>query len=104
MCVLRRGIGTLSASGGRGFNSGNIVVVESGIIFIYTFQEELVALTIKIFIFLFLDTDECATNTYNCSHNCNNTMGGYNCSCPGGLYLDDGGRRCLGEVGRFVGQ
>ena len=31
-------------------------------------------------------------------------MGGYSCSCPGGLYLADDRRRCLGEFARFVWQ
>ena len=37
---------------------------------------------------LFLDVDECEENIDNCSQNCNNTIGSYNCSCNEGYTLD----------------
>ncbi|PIK58440.1 hypothetical protein BSL78_04661 [Apostichopus japonicus] len=36
------------------------------------------------------DIDECLQDTYVCSHGCINYPGGYQCSCPEGMYLEPG--------------
>ena len=36
----------------------------------------------------YLDIDECNENTDNCSQNCSNTIGSYQCSCNDGYTLD----------------
>ncbi|CAH3160763.1 unnamed protein product, partial [Porites evermanni] len=49
------------------------------------------------------DIDECARNTHNCGANayCNNTKGGYNCTCHRGYYGD--GKNCEpGELADFI--
>ena len=49
------------------------------------------------------DIDECAKNTHNCDTYayCNNTKGGYNCSCHPGYYGD--GKNCKpGESAVFL--
>jgi len=45
---------------------------------------------------VFLDIDECANGTHNCSVNavCNNTRGSYNCTCKDGFQVD--GISCTG--------
>ena len=47
--------------------------------------------------FLFLDIDECSTNSHNCDAKavCNNTEGGYNCSCKDGFAGN--GENCTGN-------
>ncbi|XP_066270954.1 fibrillin-2-like [Branchiostoma lanceolatum] len=40
------------------------------------------------------DIDECTIQNGGCSHNCNNTAGGYNCSCTEGFLLDGDGHNC----------
>ncbi|CAH3188003.1 unnamed protein product [Porites lobata] len=50
-----------------------------------------------------LDIDECAKNTHYCGANayCNNTKGGYNCTCHPGYYGD--GKNCEpGEMADFM--
>ena len=46
----------------------------------------------------FLDINECATGTHNCSADavCNNTKGSYNCTCNPGYYGD--GWACQGRI------
>jgi hypothetical protein len=44
------------------------------------------------------DVDECSSNTTNnCSHFCNNTIGGYICSCPNGYILASNNFTCKRE-------
>ena len=44
------------------------------------------------------DIDECAVGSHNCEQICNNTVGGFNCSCRDGfiLYLDEAS--CTGTM------
>ena len=56
-----------------------------------------------LIIICFVDIDECAKNTHKCGANsyCNNTNGGYNCTCHPGYYGD--GTNCEpGEMAGFV--
>ena len=59
-----------------------------------------IPVTIKFaLVFLhFLDVDECAQNTHNCSADavCNNTNGAYNCTCKPRYHGD--GLVCAGEI------
>ena len=50
----------------------------------------------------FLDIDECATGTHNCSDYavCNNTKGGHNCTCKKGFIGD--GVNCTGNTFAFA--
>ncbi|XP_030385204.1 fibrillin-2 isoform X2 [Scaptodrosophila lebanonensis] len=41
-----------------------------------------------------LDIDECAAGTHQCSHNCFNVEGGYQCLCPVGYVIGDDGNTC----------
>ncbi|XP_033108971.1 fibrillin-1-like [Anneissia japonica] len=43
------------------------------------------------------DINECDINAHNCSHDCINKPGGFTCSCPGDLVLDDDGVSCSCE-------
>lgn len=47
-----------------------------------------------MFVLMFLDIDECAEGSYNCSLNaiCDNTEGSYNCDCKPGF--TGNGREC----------
>ena len=47
------------------------------------------------------DIDECMENTGNCSQNCNNTIGSYQCLCDDGFLLDSDGASCNGMGVRF---
>lgn len=47
--------------------------------------------------YLILDIDECATNTSRCNQICDNTLGGYSCSCRTGYQLS-GYFTCVGEL------
>ena len=41
--------------------------------------------------------NECNTSSNGgCSHYCNNTEGGYFCSCPNGYLLGDNNYTCIG--------
>ncbi|XP_055612398.1 fibrillin-1 [Uranotaenia lowii] len=40
------------------------------------------------------DLDECESGRHRCSHNCRNTAGGYECSCPKGLTLSGDEHTC----------
>ena len=46
---------------------------------------------------LTIDTDECAENTDNCSQNCSDTLGSYQCVCYDGYTLDSDQHTCNGE-------
>ncbi|XP_025078086.1 uncharacterized protein LOC112554507 isoform X2 [Pomacea canaliculata] len=41
------------------------------------------------------DIDECRQGGINCSHNCTNMNGGFECSCPLGMKLDEDYRTCI---------
>ena len=43
------------------------------------------------------DVDECERDTDGCSHNCTNTIGSYDCSCPNGFLLHSDGLLCNGN-------
>jgi fibulin 1/2 len=43
-----------------------------------------------------IDVDECATNNGDCSHICQNTLGGANCLCPPGFMLGNDWKTCKG--------
>lgn len=40
------------------------------------------------------DLDECQYGTHECSHNCHNLYGNYECSCPPGLKIMTDGKTC----------
>lgn len=40
------------------------------------------------------DLDECQYGTHECSHNCHNLYGNYECSCPPGLKIMSDGKTC----------
>lgn len=39
------------------------------------------------------DINECLE--YSCSHDCENVVGSFKCSCPSGLQLEKDGRHCV---------
>ncbi|KAK7092485.1 hypothetical protein V1264_008223 [Littorina saxatilis] len=41
------------------------------------------------------DVNECQDNSKKCSHTCRNTAGGFTCSCPTGMVLDNDGKTCV---------
>ncbi len=43
---------------------------------------------------LLLDIDECSLGISNCSHGCNNTDGGFICTCEDGYTLTNDSRTC----------
>lgn len=48
-------------------------------------------------LYLFLENDECATNTYKCdiNENCRNTIGSFTCYCKYGFEWN--GSTCIGN-------
>ena len=42
------------------------------------------------------DIDECTSGTHNCSQQCHNTPGSYECRCDRYFGLDRDGQTCLG--------
>ena len=44
------------------------------------------------------DIDECGTNNGGCEHNCNNTIGAFECYCDSGYRLEENGLNCRGEL------
>ena len=48
------------------------------------------------------DVDACALNISGCSQICTNTMGGYNCSCYSGYYLEVDLMNCTGMYSVLV--
>ena len=46
---------------------------------------------------LLVDVNECLTGEHNCSHNCSNTPGSFECKCRDGYSLDLDGSSCSGE-------
>ena len=45
------------------------------------------------------DIDECSESANRCSHMCKNTDGGFTCSCPPGMMLDNDDRTCVSKYG-----
>ena len=45
---------------------------------------------------MILDIDECLTDNGGCNQTCNNTMGGFECSCDEGYLLHADGKQCTG--------
>ena len=44
-----------------------------------------------------LDVNECETLNGCCDHQCNNTVGSFNCKCRKGFFLHRNGRICIGK-------
>ena len=49
-----------------------------------------------------LDIDECSENDDNCSQNCSNTIGSYQCSCNDGYALDSDQHNCNGNIYNYI--
>lgn len=49
------------------------------------------------FMTIFTDIDECADIAHGCSDLCNNTAGGFHCSCPLGTALLADKKTCQGK-------
>jgi len=47
------------------------------------------------------DINECEEGISGCSQLCNNTVGGYFCSCMAGYSLLEDGRNCIGRLPCF---
>ena len=43
------------------------------------------------------DVDECSEGTHNCTAECMNTQGGFQCSCSSGYQLSEDGATCKGR-------
>ena len=52
-------------------------------------------IAVTIMIVCFLDIDECAQNTHDCSHTCVNTIGSFECSCPLNYILSSDLKQCV---------
>ena len=52
-----------------------------------------------IYVRIVTDIDECSEGTGRCSHTCKNTVGGFTCSCPAGMMLDNDERTCVSKYG-----
>ena len=46
--------------------------------------------------FFCIDIDECEVGADNCTQICNNTYGGFFCTCYGGYQIDSKNRTCEG--------
>ena len=53
---------------------------------------------ILLFFNILSDIDECAVGMGGCAHNCNNTIGSFECSCRDGYELEEDGKTCRGEL------
>ena len=51
-----------------------------------------------------LDVNECEKFNGGCDHQCNNTIGSFNCNCTKGFFLDANGRTCIGKFSVKVEQ
>ena len=45
------------------------------------------------------DINECSESASTCSHTCTNTVGGFTCSCPTGMMLDNDNKTCVSKYG-----
>ena len=70
------------------------------ILFVYCYYlwQTLLVDLFCLLLLLVADIDECSGGLANCSHTCNNTAGGFLCSCPIGMVLDNDRQTCLGEL------
>ena len=50
------------------------------------------------FFVIILDVNECLTDNGGCTHQCNNTIGSYNCSCWNGYELSSDNHNCIGKT------
>ena len=44
-----------------------------------------------------LDINECETSNGGCDHQCNNTVGSFNCNCRKGFFLAANRKTCIGK-------
>ena len=49
------------------------------------------------YVSILTDIDECRESADTCSHTCNNTDGGFTCSCPPGMMLDNDDKTCVSK-------
>lgn len=54
-------------------------------------------LTLYLTLYWSIDIDECQVNNGNCSDNCTNTIGGYECQCNPGFELMNDSSTCVGK-------
>lgn len=50
---------------------------------------------------MFTDINECVGKAHNCSQNCSNTDGSFQCVCVTGYRLNEDGQTCDGKVLHF---
>ena len=50
-----------------------------------------------VFIYSFIDTNECLLNNGGCTQWCTNTIGSYHCDCRSGYQLNSDGISCNGQ-------
>ena len=48
-----------------------------------------------------LDVNECLTGNGGCTHNCNNTVGSYQCYCEDGYKLNSDDHTCDGKTSPY---
>lgn len=54
-------------------------------------------ITEEILYRIFTDVNECELKTAGCEETCENTVGGFRCSCPSGTRLSGDGVSCIGK-------
>ena len=54
-------------------------------------------LFVVITTFIVIDVNECLTDNGGCTHQCNNTVGSYYCSCWNGYELSSDNHTCIGK-------
>ena len=52
---------------------------------------------LTIYIYIYIDNDECMLGTDQCTQTCHDTPGSYMCSCRAGYSLDSDGFTCNGD-------
>ena len=55
-------------------------------------------LMLKYTCLFLLDINECDDTYHGCHHNCQNTIGSYNCTCYDGFILAEDERSCEGKL------
>ena len=58
-----------------------------------------VAFIVMYSVSIITDVDECSESASTCSHTCKNTDGGFTCSCPPGMMLDNDEKTCVSKYG-----